>query len=327
VSGDVGDIILDDLPTIIQGDIAEAQVAAEERQTEDRRTFIGGSDAAAAIGMSPWKDRLTLWEEKTGTVIPEDISGKDAVYWGTVLEAVVAAEYARRTGQKVRRQAKLIRHPDHTFMGAHLDRLIEGTRGFLEVKTTGMLGEEWGEEGTDQVPAHYMIQVQHYMAVTGREWADIAVLGGGQHFRLYHVPADPAFIENLITLESLFWELVEIKQPPDPDSSDAANRRWPLSKAVEIQADPTVELAARSLREIKDRIKEAETTAEELELIIKKALGDAGDTLMAGKEKLASWKTQTARRFDTKAFATAEPEVYESYKREIVSRVLRIHVK
>jgi predicted phage-related endonuclease len=212
-------------------------------------------------------------------------------------------------------------------MGAHLDRLIEGTRGFLEVKTTGMLGEEWGEEGTDQVPAHYMIQVQHYMAVTGREWADIAVLGGGQHFRLYHVPADPAFIENLITLESLFWELVEIKQPPDPDSSDAANRRWPLSKAVEIQADPTVELAARSLREIKDRIKEAETTAEELELIIKKALGDAGDTLMAGKEKLASWKTQTARRFDTKAFATAEPEVYESYKRETTSRVLRIHVK
>jgi putative phage-type endonuclease len=320
-------IDIDDLPDIIVGDMAESLTAAAQPDTEDRRTYIGGSDAAAAIGMSPWKDRLTLYEEKAGLVTPEDISGKDAVYWGTVLEAVVAAEYVRRTGNKVRRAPKLIRHPEHPFMGAHLDRLVEGTRGLLEVKTTGAFGEDWGEEGTDQIPSHYYVQVQHYMAVTGREWADVAVLGGGRSFRLYRVLADGDFIPDLITLEAEFWACVEARTPPAPDSSDSANRRWPFSQAVEIQADPTVALAAHQLREVKDRITAAEEEKDSLELMLKKALGDAGDTLMAGKEKLCTWKTQSSRRFDSKAFEAAQPEMYETYKREITSRVFRLSVK
>ena len=79
--------------------------------------------AAAAIGESKWKDRYTLWEEKTGLVAPEDISGVDAVYWGTVLESIVAQEYARRANVQVRLVPRIIRHPKYPFMGAHLDRI------------------------------------------------------------------------------------------------------------------------------------------------------------------------------------------------------------
>ena len=293
--------------------------------SDDRRTYIGGSDAAAAIGMSKWKDRYRLWEEKTGLVAPEDISGKDAVYWGTVLESIVAQEYARRAGVQVRRVPRLIRHPKHPFMGAHLDRIIINSKGGLEVKTTGHEGEEWGEEGTADVPQQYFIQVQHYMAVTAREFFNIALLAGGQRFRLYHVPRDEKFIADLEALEVEFWQFVETKTPPPPETSDEANRRWPISVAGEVQASASDIEAVDKLAEVKQRIKDLAEIGEACELAIKAALGENGDTLMAGTRKLATWKTQSANRFDLDAFRAAYPDLAAKFTpTDKTSRVLRL---
>jgi putative phage-type endonuclease len=291
---------------------------------EDRRTYIGGSDAAAAIGESKWKDRYTLWEEKTGLVQPEDISGKDAVYWGTVLESIVAQEYARRANVQVRRVPRIIRHPKYPFMGAHLDRIIINTKGGLEIKTTGHEGEEWGEEGTDEVPRNYFIQVQHYMACTAREFFNIALLAGGQRFKLYHVERDEGFIGNLEALEAEFWNWVETRTPPPPETSDEANLRWPISVEGEVQASAEVIQSVAELARFKAVEKEAKEAQELMELTIKAALGDTGDTLMAGTRKLCTWKSQENKRVDLDLLRTEYPDLVKQFTEVKTSRVLRL---
>jgi putative phage-type endonuclease len=294
----------EETPVVTQGQTPAQVVLQVRAELGDRRTYIGGSDAAAALGMSKWKDRLTLYQEKVGLVAEEDLGGIDAVYWGTVLENIVAQEYMRRTGLVVRRVPKLLRHPKHPFMGAHLDRIILNSAGGLEVKTSGRDGEEWGEEGTDEVPTQYFIQVQHYMAVSAREFFNIALLAGGQRFRVYHVRRDEKFIEDMTAIEVEFWEHVEKREPPEPQSSDEANRRWPISREGEVQAGPETALAVANLALCKKTIADLKEAEEKLELAIKSAIGDNGDTLMAGTRKLCTWKTSKAyhvEAYDVKA--------------------------
>src|ERR1039457_6424021 len=78
-----------------------------------RQQGIGSSDASAAIGICPFKSPLTLWMEKTGRVIQPDLAEIEAVYFGALLEPLVAAEYAKRSGNKVRRVNAILQHPEH----------------------------------------------------------------------------------------------------------------------------------------------------------------------------------------------------------------------
>src|ERR1700677_3162917 len=104
-----------------------------------RLTGIGGSDVAAALGLSRWKTPATLWAEKRGLIEPEDISGNVAVELGTRLEDVIADMYADRHETKVHRVNQTLRHPTYPFMLAHIDRRIVGERQGLECKTAGLV--------------------------------------------------------------------------------------------------------------------------------------------------------------------------------------------
>src|SRR5690606_13030659 len=93
-----------------------------------RKGGIGSSDAAAAVGLHPYKSQLQLWMEKTGrdaglpVVDPND--DQSPMYWGTLLEPIVAAHYTRRTGYRVRRVNAVLQHPEHSWMLANLDREV-----------------------------------------------------------------------------------------------------------------------------------------------------------------------------------------------------------
>ena len=188
-----------------------------------RAKGIGSSDAAAAIGLSSYKCALSLWLEKTGRQPSEDLSNKEAVVWGTVLEPVVAKMYAERTGRKVRRVNAVLQHPEHAFMLANLDRevITEDGTGVLEIKTAGFYSAQLWEDG---VPVAYQCQVLHQLAVTGHAWADVAVLLGGQEFRIYRIERDDDKIADLIQREAQFWSCVTEDQQPEPDASDDAER-------------------------------------------------------------------------------------------------------
>ena len=252
------------------------------------------------------------------------------MYFGTILEAVVCQEYMRRTGRKVRRVPRLVRHPRFPWMAAHVDRIIINESGIIEAKTTKASKEvEWGEPGTDEVPREYFIQGQHNMAVFDRLFCDYPVLFGGQHLLIYTVKRDEAFIENMIRLEyDRVWQYVERGELPPPETAEEANRRWPLSHEGEVQADQYQIEAVQQLADLKARVKLAEEHEKTLELQIKLALGDNGDTLMAGTRKLCTWKTQSNNRVDLDAMREAYPEIVAKFTpTDKTSRVLRLTKK
>jgi putative phage-type endonuclease len=120
-----------------------------------RGNGIGSSDAAAAVGISPYKSPLELWLEKTSRQPAPDLAANDAVFWGTTLEEIIAKVYAERTGTKVRRLNAVLQHPEYPFMLANLDRVVQHPtdgNGILEVKTAGLFSAPQWEEG---VPDSY----------------------------------------------------------------------------------------------------------------------------------------------------------------------------
>ena len=192
---------------------------------EVRRRGIGSSDAAAAVGLNPYQSQLELWLIKTSRdgnlpkVDPNDETSP--MYWGTLLESIVAAHYTRRTGRRVRKVNSVLRHPEIPWMLANIDREVMGDDevAVLECKTAGINGAKLWREG---VPEYVQLQVQHQLAVTGKRAADVAVLLGGQELQVHRVVRDDKLIARLIELEARFWAYVESDTPPPADGSDSA---------------------------------------------------------------------------------------------------------
>lgn len=207
-----------------------------------RNGGIGSSDAAAAVGLSPYKSPLALWMEKTGRQAPDDLSQSEPVFWGTTLEPILARVYSERTGNKVRRVNAVLQHPDYPFMLANLDRAIGG-EGVLEIKTAGYHAAPFWE---DDIPEAYQCQVLHQLAVTGKTWADVAVLIAGQDFRIYRVERDDDKVKALIEAEEAFWERVQRDVPPPVDGSEscakALSRLYPRDSGETVDFTESAEL-------------------------------------------------------------------------------------
>lgn len=196
-----------------------------EEQIEQRRSGIGGSEIAAVVGMSPFASPIQVWMEKTQG---ERRAQNERMRLGDLLEPVVLALYADRTGAELRTEVGTLTHPAHAHVLATPDAVA--CRGeeewLLEAKAcTWRKRIEWGEPGTDEVPPHYLLQVQWTMAVTGLARADVAVLFGGETLEIYTVYGDPELQAWLIEESGHWWaKHVEGNDPPPIDESDAATR-------------------------------------------------------------------------------------------------------
>lgn len=195
---------------------------------ERRRQGLGSSDAAAVCGLSRWGNPLSVYLDKLG-VLPQE--SRPEMEWGLRLEPVIAAAYTERTGQRLT-TVPLAWSVAHPFLLASVDRrwilaenpVVTHVGRIVELKTTRS-AEGWGDEGTDQVPPDYLIQVQHQMAVLGEVCADVAVLIGGSDFRIYTVPRNEAVVEQLVAIEGRFWSRFLAREAPAPDWSDPETPR------------------------------------------------------------------------------------------------------
>lgn len=280
-----------------------------------RTTGIGGSDVAAILGLSKWKTPLQVYQEKRGEIEPQ--ADNDAMRWGRYLEPVVRQAYADETGNEVRVLDELVRHPANDFMIANLDGFVlptSGPRRVFEAKTA-RTGEGWGEPGSDQIPQPYLLQVQHYMEVSGFPIADVAVLIGGSDFRIYEVPADRELQQMLVEAEADFWQRVQKGEPPEPVSyADVQARFGRASKAGSVLADDEVMQALRQLRELKTQAKHLELAEEQWKAIVMKALGENDTLIDSSGHTLATWKASAApKRFDSTAFKAKHPDLYELF--------------
>lgn len=303
-----------------------------------RQSGIGGSEIAAIVGLNQYKTPMQIWESKVNPVVDEETS--QPAYWGTVLEDVVAKEYALRTGRKVQRLTKQMMHPDFSFAIANIDRAVINpdisgnvrwkngrvtTDRLLECKTAnGFAAKQWGEAGTDSVPDAYLIQCQWYMGVTGASVCDLAVLIGGQDFRIYTILRDDDLINDLLIQGAAFWELVQSRTEPDPINYPEAAKKWSKSDpSLSVQADDLLVDDLEQIQSIKAQVKELEAQEDALKARVLMAL-ESAETLTYQGVKVATCKTQTRTSFDAKAFEKEHPELYAQYKKTSSTRVLRI---
>lgn len=284
----------------------------------ERRSGVGGSDVPAIVGASPWRSPLDVYLDKVGLAEPQPET--EPMRWGTLLEAVVAQEYARRLGVAVVPGPGMLRHPDRPWAFANVDRLVAGGGRGVEIKTTGY-ADAWGEPGTDQMPPYVVAQVAWYAGITGiAEW-DVPVLISGSDFRVYHYRRDPELEEMLFDAAGRFWhEHVLAMVPPAPRSVAEAAVRWPRDTGAEVYASAEAVAAVAELARLKAEIKRLEAEAEGYELAVKSEMGEASALLADGGGVLATWKASVARRVDLEALKAAHPDIHERFRVESSSR-------
>lgn len=278
--------------------LVSTQNLSREDWLAARRQGIGGSDAAASVGLCKYKSPLELWIEKTGRKPGADLSGKEAVYWGTVLEPVIANVYAEKTGARVRKVNAILQHPQHPFMLANLDRSISNHpdgSGLLEIKTAGWRSAPMWDEG---VPESYQCQVLHQLAITGKPWADVAVLIGGQDFRIYRIERDEEQINALIQLETQFWKSVTDDVAPASDGSASSGKALTYlfpkdsGEAIDYSQDKDLNDVFSQLVQARLQLDAAEAREQRLKQSLQQHMGNATTALFASGK--VSWKTAKA---------------------------------
>ncbi len=282
-----------------------------------RQQGIGGSDAAAVVGLSPYKSPYQLFLEKRGEA-PEDTEETLAMKFGTLLEAPIVQHYCDVTGRQVRRQP-LTSHATHEWMLANIDRQIVNDRrgpGILEVKTTN----DWtgkAIQGVESIPDHYYLQLQHYLAVYDYQWGSLAILIGGSKFIWFDVAREQAVIDELIKQEAAFWERVKTGHAPPVDGSaktgELLKRLYPQDSGKSLTiAVPELIQAAQELVQVKAKAKELEAEQTRCENVLKSAIGDASEAVLPGFGTI-TWKTaapSTKESLDVDTLKAVYPDAY-----------------
>jgi len=286
---------------------------------EVRKGGIGSSDAAAAVGLSPYKSQLELWLEKTGRAAAkvEDANDPESpMYWGTLLEPNVATAYMHKTGRKVRKLNAVLQHPTFPFMLANIDREIVGSPEvqILECKTAGEFGSRLWRDG---VPEYVQLQVQHQLAVTGKQAVDVAVLLCGQQLEIHRIERDEEVIARLVVLEARFWEHVETDTPPPADGSASADRAlrqlYPGGGAtLDFSEDRWLSGAFAELVTLRRELEAKESQAELLKQTLQQAMGDAARAVFASGE-VTFKRAKDGARLDTQRLTADHADLVAAY--------------
>lgn len=280
-------------------------------QKEERKNGIGGSDVAAILGLNKYKTPLDVYNEKVhGCEVEEN----EAMYFGNRLESVIVDEFAKRTQKFVFLTNSTFRHSKYPFLIAHVDGLIADDDSILECKNVGAYSiSEWGEEGTDEIPLYYKCQVAHYCCVLEKPKAFIAVLFGGNQFKIYEYKRDMELERLIISKCQEFWKCVENKTPPLPTNlSDVLKSDFNFETMV---ADENIKLLYNEYLHLKSEsthyLKEANKIKERI------LTSCSGTGLVLDQESNLLFKISRHERtsIDTKALQKDYPEIVADYIR------------
>ena len=284
-----------------------------------RKGGIGSSDAASAVGLNPYKSQLQLWMEKTGRDgnLPKVDPNDGPMYWGTLLEPIVAAHYTKRTGHKVRRINAVLQHPREPWMLANLDREVMGSPDvqILECKTAGLNGSRLWKEG---VPEYIQLQVMHQLAVTGKQAADVAVLICGQELQIHRIERDDSMIAKLTELERQFWRYVELDQQLPADGSDSADIAlrclYPQDngQTLDLTQDTEMSAAFSDLMAVRQLLTMNSQLEAQLKQRIQQCMGEATKALFDWGN--VTWKrSKDGSRLDIDQLLKDQPELAQRY--------------
>ena len=206
--------------------LVDTSALTEEQWLAWRKKGIGGSDAASALGLSPYRTARELYYDKIGAEPAAAGPDRSITFEiGHLLEDVVAQIFAKKTGFTVWRDQTMYRHPLYPFMLADVDRFVtlpDGTKAVLELKTAHYDAQHLWANGA--VPRHYEIQTRHYMAVMNVDVAYIACLFSNSEtdFVWRRIDRDLDEEENSILQLKRFWEdhVLSRVEPPLTEKPD-----------------------------------------------------------------------------------------------------------
>ncbi|AKI96569.1 YqaJ viral recombinase family protein [Kosmotoga pacifica] len=299
-----------------------------EEWLKERQKGIGGSDAAAALGISRYKSKFRLFLEKTGKV--EQPEPTERMQIGIeVEEAIFQMVKKRLSDYALIHNNQFYRHNEYPWMVGNIDGDIYDPRikefGVLELKfVSPYMKKEW--EG-EEIPQEYIIQLQHYFIVTNRSWGYIAALIGNEELLIKRVERDEELCKMIIDGEKNFWlNHVEKNIPPEIDGSEDAerllNQLYPESYPEEIQLPPTAETLIEELNELKVQKKDLEEEIRLRENQIKEMLGEFESGRVSRYQVF--WKTVIQKRLDSKKLKNERPDLYEEYTKETQYRKFSI---
>ena len=290
---------------------------------EIRRQGIGSSDCAAACGLNPYMSMLELWMIKTGRVkqnIEEESEGHAPLYWGKQLEPLVAQYYSMHTKHKVRRVNAVLQHQDADkhFMLANLDYSVVGNAEvqILECKTAGEYGAKLWRDG---VPLYVLCQVQHQLAVTGKNAAHICVLLCGHETKIFKVTRSESVIQHIVNAERYFWECVEKDIPPDADASRSAAKALqqlypehvPLS-STDLSEDETANQQFAQLIQVRNQIEKQQQQFDLLKHQLQAQMQEAERATF--KTGSVTWKkSKDSISLNSKALLKLHPEMLTQF--------------
>ncbi|MEQ9277962.1 MAG: YqaJ viral recombinase family protein [Balneola sp.] len=294
---------------------------------DNRKDYIGGSDVSSILQENPYSTPLQVWMRKKGLLAPIDSS--PIMDFGHYFEPILAARFEEVTGLKTRQVNKTYEDSKHSFLRANIDRMVLASgaepTAVLELKTTTShrikaLGGEY--------PKEYILQVQHYLGITGYSHAYLQCYE--RDTCKFHDPVlierdDDLIIENMSKLIK-WWNVHMIggKRPEPingedclilyPDSSDGTNK----------EATPGDYALYNELLQIRERKEDVENMEEYLKTKLKERIGES-EMLSCGGKPLIKWKSTSQNRLDTNAIRKAHPELCKSFTNQTKTRRFTVH--
>lgn len=316
---------------------------------------VGGSEVASVLNldMLGHKTPFDVWRKKTG----QDNSNFSNRFtlWGHILEDIVARHFSDVTGFGVAKCNKHFSMKSAPWMVGNIDRAIimDGKKcGVLECKTSSAYNDhkfnldaawyandEFFDENkhgiTDKsdIPLNYYLQCQHYMMVTGFHMCYLAVLIGGNDYRIFNVPFNETDAKYIYAGCSEFWcHNVLDGIPPEPTSADYVKTFFQNDEKTAVADSETLEIV-RAYNDINAQISALDKQKDELKSKLITAIGSAASLVLPNGQKLATLKASNRSTVDVDAMDEQERQIYNelvsayTVKKLSESRTLRVTYK
>lgn len=300
-------------------------MAITERQRQARTQGIGASEAAAILGLNPYRSAGDILARKVGLV--EDDGPSEAAEVGLALEPAIADLTAKRMGRKLVSPTATFPHPKGLPLFANPDRFVEKCergRPVVEIKYTGQT-EGWGEPGTDEVPDNVLVQVQAQMVCVGCTEAHVGVLKtafGRSRLDLYRIAPNTELQKIIEDRLAEWWDRYVVQRAPLAETAPGLEtlgriKRTP-GKSIIIATD-----LVQAWRDAEADFKAAEERRDLAKAAVRAVIAQEQAESATCEIGAISDKMQSRARLDTERLRAEQPEIVAKYQRTTTFPVMR----
>lgn len=310
-----------------------ATAALTDVGTLDRRTYIGGGDISAIVGVNPFRTPLDVYLQKVSEAPLEkpDPKREARLRRGKLWEPIVVEMLREEHGiEVVARNARYV-DPERSYMASEIDfewTLRDSPVSNGEIKSVNPFAAQgWGEPETDEVPMYNAAQSQWGMMTTGRDLCQYGVVFGADDLTLYHVRRDDDVIAWLRESAIEFWERYVLGHvPPPPRTPEDLVKLWPRDTGQIVEATPKVAALYQSFCELRERRKVADEGIKALQFELGEFMQDRTTATFNGAP-LFTYKAQTTGHIASAELREAHPDIFKTFTRTTEFRVLRAPFK